>query len=57
MKADLILFDPAQVRERTSFVSPHEKASGFDLVMVGGVIAYANNRATAERPGTLLKPQ
>jgi len=56
-RADLILFDPANVREKTSFVSPHEKATGFDLVMVGGVIAYANNRATGARPGMVLRAE
>lgn len=57
MKADLILFDPTQVREKTSFVSPHENATGFDLVMVGGVISYSNNQPTGARPGHVLKPE
>ncbi len=57
MKADLILFDPARVHEETSFVSPHEKATGFDMVMVNGVITYANNAVTGARPGVVLRPE
>lgn len=57
MKADLVLFDPTQVKEKTSFVSPHENATGFDLVMVNGLISYSNNQATGARPGHVLKPE
>lgn len=40
MKADLILFDPARVKARSTYVDPFARAEGFDLVMVGGKPAY-----------------
>ena len=40
-KADLLLFDPARVRARSTYVDPFAKAEGFDLVMVNGGAAYA----------------
>jgi N-acyl-D-aspartate/D-glutamate deacylase len=43
-KADLVLFDPARVRARSSYVDPLAMAEGFDLVMVNGRRAFAEGR-------------
>jgi len=53
-KADLILFDPAKVRARSTYVDPFARAQGFDLVMVNGQPALENGQRTA-RPGRLLR--
>jgi N-acyl-D-amino-acid deacylase len=53
-KADLLLFDPARVRARATYVDPFAKAEGFDLVMVNGRVAYAEGRKV-DRPGALLR--
>lgn len=52
--ADLLLFDPARVRARATYVDPFAKAEGFDLVMVNGRVAYAEGSKVG-RPGTLLR--
>ncbi|WP_417450936.1 serine hydrolase [Kordiimonas sp.] len=56
MVADLILFDPAGVRETTSYVDPHQKATGFDMVIVGGTVAFENNTVRSARAGRVLSP-
>ena len=53
-RADLILFDPVQVRAKSTYLDPFAKAEGFDLVMVNGVVAYEQGRRVA-RPGQLLR--
>jgi len=53
-KADLLLFDPARVRARATYVDPFAKAEGFDLVMVNGRTAYAEGSKVG-RSGALLR--
>ena len=53
-KADLLLFDPARVRARATYVDPFAKAEGFDLVMVNGRAAYADGSKVG-RSGALLR--
>lgn len=53
-KADLILFDPAKVHARSTYLAPFARAQGFDLVMVNGQPALENGQRTA-RPGRLLR--
>jgi N-acyl-D-aspartate/D-glutamate deacylase len=54
MKADLVLFDPARVRARSTFVEPLLLAEGFDLVLVNGRQAFAEGRKVATS-GVLLR--
>jgi N-acyl-D-aspartate/D-glutamate deacylase len=53
-KADLLLFDPARVRARSTYVDPLAVAEGFDLVMVNGREAYAEGRKVGAA-GALLR--
>jgi N-acyl-D-amino-acid deacylase len=53
-RADLILFDPARVKARSSYVDPFAMAEGFDLVMVNGEPAFEGGKRIA-RPGRLLR--
>jgi N-acyl-D-aspartate/D-glutamate deacylase len=53
-KADLILFDPAKVRARSTYVDPFAKAEGFDLVMVNGQPAFEGG-ARVGTSGKLLR--
>ncbi len=54
--ADAVLFDPASVRERSTYVEPHALAEGFDLVLVNGLVARENGRLQEKHAGTLVKP-
>ncbi|MBV9881487.1 MAG: amidohydrolase family protein [Sphingomonadaceae bacterium] len=53
-KADLLLFDPARVRARSTYVDPLAMAEGFDLVMVNGRTAFAEGRKVGAA-GELLR--
>lgn len=53
-KADLVLFDPANVRARSTYVDPLAKAEGFDLVMVNGRPAFTEGRKV-NTSGALLR--
>jgi len=53
-KADLLLFDPARIRARSTYVDPLAMAEGFDLVMVNGREALAEGRKVGA-VGSLLR--
>jgi N-acyl-D-amino-acid deacylase len=54
MKADLVVFDPARVRDVATYDSPHQYADGIPLVIVNGEPVFENNAMTAARPGRVL---
>jgi N-acyl-D-amino-acid deacylase len=54
MKADLVVFDPARVRDTATFDSPHQYAEGFSMVIVNGQVVFENGAMTAARPGRVL---
>lgn len=53
-KADLILFDPAKVKARSTYVDPFARAEGFDLVMVNGKPAFEGG-VRVGKSGRLLR--
>ena len=55
-KADLVLFSPAKVRARATYIDPFAKAEGFDLVMVNGRAAFEQGMRV-DAPGRLLRAQ
>jgi N-acyl-D-amino-acid deacylase len=54
MKADLVLFDPETVIDRSTFEEPRRLATGITAVVVNGEIVWAGGRATGSRPGKAL---
>jgi dihydroorotase/N-acyl-D-amino-acid deacylase len=54
MKADLVLFDPARVRDKATFDQPHQYAEGFTMVVVNGEVIFETGAMTAARPGRIL---
>lgn len=54
-KADMVLFDPAMVRDTATFTSPVQPAEGIAAVWVNGVLSYAAGKATGLRAGYFLK--
>ena len=53
--ADLVVFDPATVRDRATFESPHQYPAGIDYVLVNGVPAVDGGRYVNARPGRVLR--
>jgi N-acyl-D-amino-acid deacylase len=54
LKADLVVFDAARVKDESSFDDPQRLATGFAHVLVNGVAVIADGRATGARPGRAL---
>lgn len=54
--ADLVLFDPARVRDTASFHDPIRAAEGIEAVWVNGQLAYDGLQVTAH-PGRFITPQ
>lgn len=55
MKADLVLLDPAIVRDHATFERPHAYAEGIVAVLVNGVPVVEDGRLTGARPGRVLR--
>jgi len=53
--ADLVVFDPAMVRDRATFEAPHQYPEGIDYVLVNGVPAVDGGRYVNARPGRVLR--
>ena len=54
-QADLVVFDPARVIDRSTYEQPTRVAAGIDYVMVAGTIAYGPGGATGDRAGRFLE--
>ena len=54
MKADIVVFDPATVDDKSTFEKPHQYSTGFEEVMVNGKFTLKAGKVTPERPGRVL---
>jgi N-acyl-D-amino-acid deacylase len=54
LAADLVVFDPATVRDRSSFSDPHHYSDGIEYVMVNGKAVVDNGKLTGALPGKVL---
>ena len=55
MKADVVVLDPAAVRDRATYEKPHQYAEGVSLVLVNGEPVLDGDRMTGARPGRVLR--
>ncbi len=53
--ADLVLFDPATIKDTATFEAPQQPAAGIHTVWVNGQKVWHEQRAAAARPGHMLK--
>jgi N-acyl-D-amino-acid deacylase len=53
--ADVVVFDPATVADRSTFSSPNQLAVGMQWVLVNGVPVIADGQMTGARPGQVLR--
>jgi N-acyl-D-amino-acid deacylase len=52
--ADLVLFNPATVLDRSTFEKPQELPVGIEKVFVGGILVWNDGKATGATPGQVL---
>lgn len=53
--ADVLVFDPARVRERSTYEDPHQLADGLDTIVVNGRVARDRGRFTGALAGRVLR--
>lgn len=53
--ADLLIFNPENVRENATFDNPHQYAEGFDWVIVNGTPVIRKGELTEQRNGKVLR--
>lgn len=54
MRADIAMFDPAEVEDKATFAQPRQMAEGFSHVMVNGQFVLEGGQPTGARPGRAL---
>jgi dihydroorotase/N-acyl-D-amino-acid deacylase len=54
LKADIVVFDPARVKDTATYAKPHQYAEGVLDVVINGQIGFENGAMTAARPGRVL---
>jgi dihydroorotase/N-acyl-D-amino-acid deacylase len=55
MWADVVVFDPAEVRDLATFAKPNQLSEGMRWVLVNGVPVIADGKATGTLPGKVLR--
>lgn len=53
--ADVVVFDPEQVRDQATFQKPHQYAEGMIHVFVNGVQVLSSGEHTGAKPGRFVK--
>ena len=53
--ADIVIFDPAKVKDNATFDKPHQYAEGMIHVFVNGVQVLKNGEHTGAKPGRFVK--
>ena len=57
MDADLVVFDPAAVREMATYSDPHQYAAGIPHVVVNGTITVRDGEHNGARAGRVVRRQ
>jgi N-acyl-D-amino-acid deacylase len=55
MAADVVIFDPAAIRDLATFEQPNQLSVGMDYVLVNGVPVIAAGKMTGALPGKVLR--
>jgi dihydroorotase/N-acyl-D-amino-acid deacylase len=55
MWADVVIFDPATVRDLATFDNPNQLSQGMEYVLVNGVPVIEQNKMTGALPGKVLR--
>jgi dihydroorotase/N-acyl-D-amino-acid deacylase len=55
MKADIVIFDPDRIIDRSEFGNPHQYSEGVSHVLINGVAVLDDGTMTEARPGEILR--
>ena len=55
MRADLVVFDLAGIKDRPTYEDPTTAPEGISDVIVNGVVALSKGQPTASRSGSVLR--
>lgn len=55
MKADVVVFDPDEIRDRSTYEDPHHFSVGIDHVIVNGAPVLRDGTMTGKLPGRVLR--
>ena len=55
MWADIVIFDPATIRDKATFENPNQLSEGIQYVLVNGVSVIENGKQTNALPGRVLR--
>ena len=53
--ADLVLFDPARVKDTSTYINPGSPSEGIPYVLINGVAVVEKGKATGAKPGEVVK--
>ncbi len=54
-KADIVLFDPDTISDRSTFERPHQLSVGVRFLVVNGEVVLSDGKHTGARPGRVLR--
>ena len=55
LAADIVVFEPAKVRDLATFEDPHRYATGIVHVLVNGIQVLRDGEHTAAKPGRVVR--
>ncbi|HQR93485.1 MAG: aminoacylase [Bacteroidetes bacterium 24-39-8] len=53
--ADIVVFDAATVKDLSTYDQPHQYSTGFDYVLVNGIVTVDGGKHNGSRAGTVLR--
>jgi len=53
--ADIVIFDPAKIKDKATFEKPHQYAEGMIHVFVNGSQVLKDGEHTGAKPGRFIK--
>jgi N-acyl-D-amino-acid deacylase len=53
--ADIVVFDPATIADRSTFEQPHQPSVGVKMVFVNGTMIVRDGKHTGAKPGRVLR--
>jgi N-acyl-D-aspartate/D-glutamate deacylase len=55
MYADLVVFDPATVADKSTYEHPHQLSAGVINVLVNGIAVVRDSKVTGNKPGRIVR--